>query len=113
MHFPRIVGALMAAGFESHAVDFRRARATCFPPDGQNIEPPVAAPAGAVAPVFDTAGLQATLREAQVPVPGYSCRGFCEKAVAAGCAGYVVSVSGRRARHLGRTAEINVEPFPQ
>ncbi|WP_293780352.1 hypothetical protein [Sphingosinicella sp.] len=32
--------------------------------------------------------------------------------LAAGCAGYIVSFSGRRALYIGRTAEIHVEPFP-
>ena len=49
---------------------------------------------------------------AQSQAPGYSHRGFCEKAAAAGCAGYLVSFSGRRALYMGRTAETRVEKFP-
>ncbi len=46
-------------------------------------------------------------------MPGYTYRGFCEKAAAAGCAGYLVSFSGRRALYFGRDGATHVEPFPQ
>jgi hypothetical protein len=39
-------------------------------------------------------------------------KGFCERVVVAGCAGYIVSFSGRRALYVGRTAETHVEHFP-
>lgn len=54
----------------------------------------------------------AAIREAQSLVPGYTYRGFCAKARAAGCAGYIVSFLGRRAVYFGRTAETLTEPFP-
>ena len=49
---------------------------------------------------------------AQTLAPGYTYKGFCAKARAAGCAGYIVSFTGRRAVYFGRTAEIHVEHFP-
>ena len=112
MTFPEIVGALMAAGFEGYEVDLRQARATYFLPDGEALalachESPVP-----VAPSFDAAALQAAIREAQTLAPGYTYRGFCDKAKAAGCAGYMVSFTGRRALYFGRTAETHVELFP-
>ncbi len=48
----------------------------------------------------------------QLLVPGYTYKGFCRKVAAAGCAGYIVSFSGRRALDIGRTAETHVELFP-
>ncbi|MDR3376279.1 MAG: DUF1398 family protein [Ancalomicrobiaceae bacterium] len=110
--FPEIVGSLMDAGFEGYAVDFRRATATYYLPDGASAELAAQAVATPVAPSLDGARLQAAIREAQQLVPGYTYRGFCEKAAAAGCAGYVVSFSGRRALYIGRTAETHVELFP-
>ncbi|MEP9368792.1 DUF1398 domain-containing protein [Xanthobacter sp. VNH20] len=112
MTFPQIVGTLMEAGFESYSVDFRRAAATYYLADGASLELPIPAAEGAVAPSLDAALMQAAIREAQQQVPGYTYRGFCRKAVAAGCAGYMVSFSGRRALYVGRTAEVHVEPFP-
>lgn len=112
MAFPQIVGALMEAGFESYAIDFRRATATYYMPDGESIELPAHRVDSPIAPAFDTARMQAAIREAQQQVPGYTYKGFCEKAALAGCAGYIVSFSGRRALYVGRTAETHVEHFP-
>jgi uncharacterized protein YbcV (DUF1398 family) len=112
MNFPQIVGTLIEAGFESYAVDFRRATATYYLPDGDSVELAAHASATAVAPAFDADGVKAAIHEAQAQVPGYTYRGFCEKVAAAGCAGYNVSFSGRRALYIGRTAETHVEHFP-
>ncbi len=112
MTFPQIVGTLMEAGFESYAIDFRRAIATYYLPDGNSLELPAHRVEVPVAPRFDAASIQAAIKEAQQLVPEYTYKGFCRKAVAAGCAGYIVSFSGRRALYVGRTAETHVERFP-
>jgi uncharacterized protein YbcV (DUF1398 family) len=112
MTFPQIVGTLMEAGFESYAIDFRRATATYYLPDGESIQLPGHRVQAAVAPTLDTERMQAAIREAQQLVAGYTYTGFCEKAAAAGCAGYIVSFPGRRALYVGRTAETHVELFP-
>ena len=112
MSFPQIIGTLMEAGFEGYAIDFRRATATYYLPDGESLELPAHAIDAPVAPTFDTALLKAAITEAQQQVPGYTYRGFCRKAVSAGCASYIVSFSGRRAVYIGRTAETHVEQFP-
>jgi len=109
MSFPQIVGALMAAGFESYAVDFRRGTATYYRPDGGSVELAAHREDGAVAPGFDTGAIRA----AQANGPGYSYGWFCLMVMAAGCAGYLVSFLGRRAVYFGRTGEIWVEHFPQ
>jgi len=111
--FPEIVGALMQAGFESYGIDFRRATATYYLADGDSIELAMHRVETAVAPAFDVDTIKAAIREAQQLVPGYTYRGFCEKAAAAGCAGYIVSFPGRRALYIGRTAETHVEHFPK
>src|SRR4029079_19618106 len=41
MTFPQIVVALTQEGFESYAIDFRRAAATHYLPDGDSLELPV------------------------------------------------------------------------
>jgi uncharacterized protein YbcV (DUF1398 family) len=112
MTFPQIVGLLMRQGFESYAIDFRRAIATYYLPDGENIELPTHKVDVPVAQSFDAGLLQAAIKEAQQLVPGYTYRGFCKKAAAAGCAAYIVSFSGRRALYVGRTAETHIEHFP-
>ncbi|CCJ07467.1 DUF1398 domain-containing protein [Methylocystis sp. SC2] len=113
MSFPEIVGKLMQAGFESYAIDFRRATATYYLPDGESVvfsTPRLEAP---IAPALDTNIVGAAIREAQQSAPGYTYLGFCRKVMAGGCAGYVVSFSGRRAVYFGRTAETHIEHFPQ
>jgi uncharacterized protein YbcV (DUF1398 family) len=111
MAFPQIVGALSEAGFESYAIDFRRAVATYYLPDGTSIELPTHRTAASVAATLDLSALRAAIGDAQRQVPGYTYAGFCEKAVSAGCAGYIVSFIGRRAVYFGRTAETHVEYF--
>ena len=113
MTFPQIVGRLIEAGFESYLIDFRRAAATYYLPDGENIDLPAHRIDTPIAPALDAAAMQAAIREAQQLVPGYTYRGFCEKAAAAGCAGYLVSFSGRRALYLGRDGATHIEAFPQ
>ena len=111
MTFPEIVQTLMQAGFESYSIDFRRARAIYYLRDGQSVEHPTHQ-SGPVAEHFDVGAVQAAIREAQQLVSGYSYKGFCQKVMTAGCAGYVVSFAGRRAVYMGRTADTHVEHFP-
>ena len=113
MTFPEIVGRLMRESFESYAVDFRRATATYFLPDGESVVLSTWHGKGPVAAAMDGTAVQAAIKEAQQLVPGYTYAGFCAKVMAAGCAGYIVSFIGRRAVYLGRTAETHTEHFPQ
>jgi uncharacterized protein YbcV (DUF1398 family) len=110
MSFPQIVATLMQEGFDGYLIDFRRASATYYRPDGDCVELP--AHRIGVAETFDAAGLQAAIKEAQQLVPGYTYRGFCDKAARAGCAAYLVSFLGRRVLYFGRTGETHVEHFP-
>ena len=111
--FPEVVGKLMQAGFESYAIDFRRATATYYMPDGESIVLPTHRPATPIAAALDVLALQTAIREAQQSAPDYTYLGFCTKVMAGGCAGYVVSFPGRRAVYFGRAAEMHVEHFPQ
>ena len=113
MAFPQIVGKLIEAGFESYLIDLRRASACYYLPDGDAIELPAHRIDTPVAAQLDAAALQIAIREAQQLVPGYTYRGFCEKAASAGCAAYLVSFSGRRALYFGRDGATHTEPFPQ
>lgn len=111
--FPSIVGQLIAAGFEGYTVDYRRGVSTYYLPDGDSVEVPHPGDHPPVAAAFQAALVEAAVREAQTLAPGYTYAGFCRKAAAAGCAGYIVSFPGRRVVYFGRTAELHVEHFPQ
>jgi uncharacterized protein YbcV (DUF1398 family) len=113
MTFPEIVGRLMQDGFESYSIDYRRAKAIYYRPDGDSVELPTHRIDTPVAENFDAPAIQAAIREAQQLVPGYTYSGFCTKVMRAGCAGYLVSLTGRRAVYYGRTAALHIEHFPE
>jgi uncharacterized protein YbcV (DUF1398 family) len=112
MTFPQVVGTLMKEGFEGYAIDFRRALATYYMADGDFVEAPAHKIDDPIAPSFDAGYIQGDIKEAQQLAPGYTYLSFCKKVASAGCAGYIVSFSGRRALYIGRTAETHVEHFP-
>lgn len=112
MTFPQIVGALSAGGFESYVVDFRKSTTTYYAADGESVELQGPEVEAEVAAALDPEALGVAIREAQTLAPGYNYKGFCVKAKRAGCAGYMVSFSGRRALYFGRDAATHVEHFP-
>ena len=112
MSFVEVVKKLMEAGVESYLADFRRGTKTYYLPSGEFFEVPAEGVAAQPAAKFHQPGIEAAIREAQANKPNYTYKGFCEKVLAAGCAGYIVSLTGRRAVYFGRTAETHVELFP-
>ena len=110
--FPAIAGALIKAGFESYVIDFRRTTATYYLPDGHSLELVAHRVETPIAASLNIQALQSAIKEALQHAAGYTYKGFCEKAAAAGCASYFVSFSGRRALYVGPTAETHVEKFP-
>ena len=78
MTFPQIVGKLIDDGFESYTVDYRRATATYYRPDGDSVEFPTHSHAVAIAEAFDAGAVKAAIKEAQQLVHGYTS-GFLQK----------------------------------
>jgi uncharacterized protein YbcV (DUF1398 family) len=112
MNFLEVVLALIEGGFESYTLDLRSKCATFFLPDGSNVALSTAHSDTPISPEFDEEALQAAFRETAEQASGYSYRNFREKAKRAGCAGYIVSFSGKRTLFYGRTAETMSEFFP-
>lgn len=110
LNFPQILGKLSAAEIESYLVDYRRAVKTYYLPDGNSIEVAGGNTHGAVAAAFDAERGAAAVGQSQRGEHSY--REFCHKVIAAGCAGYIVSILGRRVAYFGRTAEMHIEHFP-
>lgn len=110
--FPQNLRDLMEAGFDGYAVDFRRSTRTYYMPNGEALELKTEPTPTPVAETFDGAGVKEAIREAQLLVPGYTYKGFCAKVARAGCAGYAVSLLGRRVLYYGRTCETHTEYFP-
>jgi uncharacterized protein YbcV (DUF1398 family) len=112
MTFSEIVQALQRQGFEGYTIDFRCSLATYYTPDGRSVSLATHVVKTPVAAALDAVALQAAIREGQQRVAGYTYLGFCEKAAAAGCAGYFVSFTGKRALYIGRDAGAHEERFP-
>jgi uncharacterized protein YbcV (DUF1398 family) len=111
MSFGEAVRLLLEAGFDGYAVDFRRATRSYYMPDGATAELPTAS-IGPVAEHFDSPAIAAAVHQAQTGTPGYTYHGFCRAVTRAGCAGYLVSLLGRRVLYFGRTGETHTEYFP-
>jgi uncharacterized protein YbcV (DUF1398 family) len=112
MTFPQSLRILVEAGFDGYAVDFRRSSRTYYMRNGEAIELDMEPTPTTVAESFDASVIKEALREAQALVPGYTYKGFCAKVTGAGCAGYAVSLLGRRVLYYGRTGETHTEYFP-
>lgn len=111
MTFPESVRMLTEAGFDGYAVDFRRSTRTYYMPDGDAVDLETKR-TPTVAERFDAAVIKDAIREAQALVPGYTYKGFCAKVAGAGCAGYLVSLVGKRVLYYGRTGETHTEHLP-
>ncbi|MET0389508.1 MAG: DUF1398 family protein [Polyangiales bacterium] len=110
LKFPEILQKLTAAGVEGYYTDLRRATNTYYLPNGESAVVTTHDVGSPVAARFDAAGVEAAVRRSQKGQHSY--REFCREVVAAGCAGYLVSLLGRRVIYIGRTAESHVESFP-
>lgn len=110
MTFPEVLARLAEVGVEQYHADLCRHEKTYYLRDGGSIVVPTRPARGALAEAFSAEGVEAAVRASQAGRITYE--GFCERVRAAGCAGYLVSLAGRRALYFGRTAETFVEPFP-
>ena len=113
MSFPESVHSLMEAGFDSYWVDYRSNTRTYYLPNGESLVLNNPHNDGAVAAEFDSSGIVATIKWAQLNPPDYTYIGFNQRVTGYGCAGYLVSFIGRRVLYFGRTAEVHIEHFPQ
>jgi uncharacterized protein YbcV (DUF1398 family) len=108
--FPQVVGRLMEAGVERYHADLVRNEKIYYMPDGESELTPCHALGVAPAQEFAAPGVDAAVRSIQRGEIQY--REFCARIAEAGCVGYVVSMSGRRAVYYGRSGEMHVEIFP-
>lgn len=110
MTFPEVLERLAAVGIERYHADLCRHENTYYAPDGDACVVPGGHLNDAPADVFAASGVEDAIRASQRGEIDY--RTFCERVAAAGCAGYLVSLHGRRAVYYGRSGETFVEPFP-
>lgn len=108
--FPDVIAALLSVGVERYHADLIRSEKIYYLPDGDSLPVDCAHIDVVPADAFDAEAVAAAIRAAQAGAIDY--RTFCNRVAAAGCAGYHVSLHGRRAVYYGRSAEMHVEHFP-
>jgi uncharacterized protein YbcV (DUF1398 family) len=108
--FPQTVERLRNIGVERYHADYARGEKTFYLAAGESIV--VASPWGddAVANDFNAAEIEAAVRRSQRGQHTYP--DFIRETKAAGCVGYFVQITGRRALYFGRNGETHVELFP-
>ncbi len=110
IHFGQVVERLTAAGIERYHADYSRGEITYYTPDGQSCTVPMAHEDGSIAIVFSPAQVEAAVRQSQRGEIKYL--EFTRQALAAGCVGYFVQITGKRVQYFGRNGEIHTEWFP-
>ena len=108
--FPQIVGKLAEVGVERYHADYSRREITYYFPDGDSLVVASSHPSHATAVEFSASAVEAAVRQSQRNQHTYL--DFIRKTMAAGCVGYFVQITGRRAIYFGRNGECHVEQFP-
>lgn len=113
MDFPDVVMQLIHAGFDRYLVDFCKSTITYYLPCGDNLTLESLHEEISIPVTFDVDHIRQAILAAQMKAENYSYAWFCKKAMEAGCAGYIVSLLGKRVVYFGRTGETYVEHFPK
>lgn len=110
MTFPDVVGRLMEVGVERYHADYSRQEKTFYWVNGESLVVTVPYAQFATGGTFSVTKVQEAVRQSQRNEHTYL--DFVEKTMAAGCVGYFVQITGRRAIYFGRNGESHVELFP-
>jgi uncharacterized protein YbcV (DUF1398 family) len=110
IHFGQVVMRLMKAGIERYHVDYCRMETTYYTPDGGSYVVPVHHDQTSLAEAFSAKMVEESVRQAQRGEIMYPQ--FTRQALAAGCVGYFVQITGKCVQYLGRNGEIHTEWFP-
>lgn len=108
--FPQVLEKIASVGIEGYLCDLRCATKTYYMPDGNTVIVGENLAKTPIAERFDPARVSAAVRQSQRNEHSY--RDFCRKIAEAGCAGYIVTLPGRRAVYFGRDGEVYTEHFP-
>lgn len=110
MTFPQIIGRLSEIGVERYHADYGRHEKTFYLANGDSLVVTVPWGSYPTATEFSAPEIQAAIRQSQRGEHTYA--DFVRKTMAAGCVGYFVQITGRRALYFGRNGETHVELFP-
>ncbi len=108
--FLEIVGRLAAIGVERYHADYSRHEITYYLPDGDSYVVPLPHPPRSTATAFSSNAVKEAVYQSQQNQHTYL--DFIRKTQDAGCVGYFVQITGRRAIYFGRNGETHFEFFP-
>jgi uncharacterized protein YbcV (DUF1398 family) len=108
--FPEVVRKLMQAGVERYHTDLCCQEHVYYMPNGEWHVEPMDIPVWPIAVEFSDAEVDAAVRAIQGGEIVYM--EFLRRIMAAGCVGYFVLLTGRKALYFGRKGEIHTELFP-
>jgi uncharacterized protein YbcV (DUF1398 family) len=110
LRFPDVLAAMAAHGVERYMVDYAGCETAFYLPCGAMLRVPAHRPSEPIAATFDADGVARAVLAAQAGSIDYAA--FSDRVARAGCAGYHVSLPGRRVVYHGRSGELHVEHFP-
>jgi uncharacterized protein YbcV (DUF1398 family) len=108
--FPEVVRQLAEAGVERYLMDFATRMKITVGTDGSAYTYVYTFDGGQIGDAFDETGVVSALRATQRGEIQY--QEFLRAVMKAGCTGYAVMITGRRALYFGRRGEVYVEVFP-
>lgn len=110
IHFGDVVARLAASGIERYHADYSRRENTFYAVDGSSCVVPMSHEPAAIAEAFAPSQVEAAVRQAQKGEIMYPR--FTRLALAAGCVGYFVQITGKRVQYFGRNGDVHTEWFP-
>ena len=110
LNFPQIVGRLAAIGVERYHADYTRHEITYYMADGDSYVASTPHHPHATAIEFSAVAVETAVRQSQRGEHSYA--DFVRKTMEAGCVGYFVQITGKRAIYFGRNGDSHVERFP-
>lgn len=110
IQFGEVVSRLDRSGIERYHADYSRQETTFYAPDGSSCVVPMPHGLEPIAATFAPSQVEGAVRQAQKGEIMYPR--FTHLALAAGCVGYFVQITGKRVQYFGRNGDVHTEWFP-
>lgn len=110
MSFPEVVQVLIQEGVESYYVDLVQNQKTFYMPNGETITENFDYQGPTIAKEFSQEAVVKAIKTIQTKQMTY--REFLDAIMEAGCTGYTVYITGRKAIYFGRKGDMHIENFP-
>src|SRR6185437_2811453 len=107
---PDVIRRLSGIGVERYHADYHRQEKTYYLANGDSLVVSIPWVMQPIPREFCASAIEAAVRQSRHNEHTYP--EFVRKTMAAGCVGYFVQITGRRAIYFGRAGETHVELFP-